>query len=100
MSGISGLRTQSLSDQERLAFQQELSKRSKSVGVAYLLWFLFGWHYAYVSNWGTQVLFWITGGGFLVWWLVNLARVPGIIARYNDEVADGITLQIEAMRKA
>jgi TM2 domain-containing membrane protein YozV len=93
------LRMQKMSDEERLAFKNEMTKRSKSVGIAYLCWFFFGLHYAYVGKWGLQFLYWFTLAGIFVWALVDLFRMPGIVTHYNDDVADTVALQIGAMRK-
>lgn len=76
-----------LSADDRLIFESTYGKRAKSTGVAYLLWLLLGWHYAYVGKWGVQVLYWVTLAGFGIWALIDLFRVPGLIETYNREVA-------------
>jgi len=76
-----------LAPNQQLAFLEEYRRKSKSSGVGYLAWILFGWQYAYVRKWGVQVLFWITGGGFLLWWLVDAFRIPSLIRDYNKDVA-------------
>jgi hypothetical protein len=68
-------------------FLEAYTRRTKSVLVAYLLWLFLGWHYAYLGRWGVQLLFWLTLGGLFLWWLVDLVRVPGMVARYNEDVA-------------
>ena len=57
----------------------------KSKGLAYLFWFLFGAHYAYLWKWGTQILFWITLGGFGVWTLIDLFTLGGKVETYNTK---------------
>ncbi|KAA6432360.1 TM2 domain-containing protein [Rufibacter glacialis] len=73
-----------LSTELQHAFFAQYMQRRKSMGFAYLLWVLFGLHYAYVNKWAVQFVFWITGGGLGVWWIIDLFRMPGIIRRYND----------------
>ena len=70
-------------------FHTEYDRRKKSAFWGYVLWLCLGWHYAYARKWGIQILFWCTAGGFLVWWFVDLFRVPGIVADYNAEQAVG-----------
>jgi hypothetical protein len=68
-------------------FVEEYSRKAKSTGVAYLLWFIGGWHYAYLRKWGFQVLYWVTLGGLLVWVIVDLFRIPRLIGDYNKDIA-------------
>ena len=46
-------------------------------GIALLLLFIFlpTAHYVYVNKIASPILFFITGGGFGIWWLVDLFRI-------------------------
>src|SRR5579884_4011680 len=68
-------------------FVEEYRRKAKSAGPAYLLWLLLGWHYIYLRKWGIQFLFWLTLGGFFIWWIVDLFRIPGMVRDYNKDVA-------------
>jgi hypothetical protein len=92
------LRAQALSDAERAVYASEVVAREKSILVGYVMWFLVGFHYAYVGRWVAQLLFWISGGGLLVWWIIDLFRVPGMIRAHNREVRDHVTQSITALR--
>jgi hypothetical protein len=77
------------SPEKQQEFLEEYQRKMKSKGVAYLLWLLFGLHYAYLGKWLIQLVFWITGGGFFVWWFIDLFRVSGLINERNkDEAVD------------
>lgn len=52
-----------LDPEDRLIFEQSYQRKAKSVGTAYLLWFFFGLHYAYLEQWGTQFIYWLTLAG-------------------------------------
>lgn len=67
----------------------------KSKGVAYVLWF-FGFHFAYLNQWGLFILFWLTLGGLGLWWLVEFFMVSGRVDTYNSHLYS----QIEAIEKA
>lgn len=67
-----------------------LESKLRSLGIAYLLLFIAGAHYAYLNKWGTQILFWITFGGLGIWWLIDIFRVPSLIEDYNDPIIDEI----------
>ena len=72
-----------------------LQSKIKSTGTAYLLWFIFGAHYAYLGHWGTQILYWITLGGLGFWALIDLFTMSGKVDRYNAN----IFRQIEAIER-
>lgn len=62
----------------------------KSVGTAYVLWFVFGAHYLYLGRIATQILLWLSmlvGIGF-IWMLVDLFRIPYLVEEYNNNVSD------------
>lgn len=73
--------------EQQLHFLHEYQRRRKSTEVGYACWFFVGLHYAYVGKWGIQLLFWLTAGGLLVWWVVDLFRVGGIVRQYNQDAA-------------
>lgn len=88
-----------MSAQNQEEFVEEFKRKSKSIGLAYLLLiFVFALHYGYVRKWGLQVLFWLTGGGLFIWWLVDLFRIPGIIRDYNKDTATDIMRNLKAIR--
>lgn len=64
-----------------------LMSKFKSTGTAYLLWFFFGCHYAYLGKWGIQILYWLTLGGFGLWILIDLFLIPGKVNRYNARIS-------------
>jgi len=68
-------------------FSEEYKRNSKSAATAYAFCLLFGLHYAYMGKWGVQLLFWLTGGGFMLWWLVDLFRLSGVVKKWNRDVA-------------
>jgi hypothetical protein len=68
------------------AFARDYMKRRKSLLIAYPLCLL-GWHYLYLGKLWHQLLFLVSSGGLLVWLLVDLFRLPGMVANKNDELA-------------
>lgn len=80
------------------AFFNEYEQKKKKKSIAWLMWFVFGWHYIYVGKIGTQFAYWFTFGGFGLWAIADLFRMPSIIQSANDQVARQAlqTLQIGA----
>ena len=60
-----------------------LLSQLKSSGTAYLCWFFFGCHYAYLGHWGLQFLYWFTLGGLGIWCLVDLFHIPTKVNNHN-----------------
>lgn len=73
--------------QRQEEFVEEYSRKARQAPIAYILWLCLGWHYMYQKKWGLQVVFWLTLGGFFVWWLVDAFRIPAMIRDYNKDVA-------------
>lgn len=87
-----------MSAQKQEEFVEEYERKSKSLAIGYLfLIIIFAAHYAYLDNWGLQILFWVTGGGFLVWWFIDLFRLPGLIKNYNKDIASNTMRNLKAM---
>ncbi|MCC5944898.1 MAG: DUF4178 domain-containing protein [Bernardetiaceae bacterium] len=78
--------------QQEFLIEYKRSERTSIVG--YLLQFTFWAHYAYYEQWLLQVLFWITGGGFGLWWFIDLFRIPAINKEYNQKLADRILRRV------
>lgn len=69
------------------ALFNEFERKKKKLSVAYIAWFLLGWHYLYVGKVGVQFAFWLTFGGFWVWWFLDLFRMPSIVRGANEQIA-------------
>jgi len=77
----------SMSPQQFALFLSDYRPKRNSTSVAYLVWFFCGLHYAYTRQWLLQVIFWFTGGGFGIWWLIDLFRMPSIVRTANGDIA-------------
>ena len=83
-----------LSPEDTAVFYVEYSLKRKSAGTAYILSLLF-LHYAYVGRVGMTVIGWLlsfaTGGVTgVIWWIIDLFRIPGIVANFNSTLAMSI----------
>jgi hypothetical protein len=68
------------------AFARDYTRRRKTLLIAYPLC-VAGWHYLYLGKFGRQLAFFFTLGGCFVWFLVDLFRLPGMVAIKNNEIA-------------
>ncbi len=80
-----------MSEIEQNSFLLEYNKRKKSVFLSYILWIFFGLHYAYNKKIGLQFVFWFTLGGFFLWAIIDLFRMPSIVRDANAIIAREIT---------
>jgi hypothetical protein len=55
-----------------------------------------GWHYLYLGKISLQVAFLVSLGGFFVWAIVDLFRLPGMVARRNEDIAWDLMSQYRA----
>jgi TM2 domain-containing membrane protein YozV len=86
-----------LPDEVKIDVQRAYKRRHKSLSTAYVLWLLLGFHYVYLGRAGTQIIFSLTLGGLLVWWLLDLFRLPGMLRTYNEDVARDLMVKHKAL---
>ena len=86
-----------LNPAQQKAYKRDYSRRRKSTLVAYIAWLVFGWHYLYMGRVGMQFAFWCTGGFLVVGYLIDFFRVPGMVARQNEDLARGLMAQHKMM---
>jgi TM2 domain-containing membrane protein YozV len=61
----------------------------KQTLVTYLLWFFFGFlgvHKFYLNKTAWGLVYFFTGGLFMIGWLVDLFTIPSQVRRYNQEL--------------
>ncbi|MBX2842684.1 MAG: DUF4178 domain-containing protein [Flammeovirgaceae bacterium] len=75
------------------------SQNIKNLGLAYLFHFILGTSYLYQGKVFKQILFWLTGFGFAIGWVINLFRMPGVISRLNYGKAQKIILMLNRKYK-
>jgi hypothetical protein len=70
-------------------FFEEYNRNARTTSIGYILHLLvFGTHYAYLNQWVLQFIYWLTAGGFGIWWFIDLFRIPSMIEAHNNKVAD------------
>lgn len=82
-----------LFDSEALADQLESHRKKRRY--AYLAWLCLGSHYLYLGRPKTQIFFWLTLGGLLIWWLADFMRMPELVEKQNRRM---LSQQLSAWR--
>lgn len=86
-----------LSPSAQVMVKRDYGDRRKSCSAAYCAWFFLGWHYLYLRRPGLQFAFWLTLGGFGVWWFIDVFRVAGIVRRMNEDLARELMVQYKTL---
>ncbi len=71
-------------------FYYEYQRVKKRIGWAYIAHFMVGGSYAYLGKWLKQLLFWATGYGFGVLWVINLFRIPYLVRKTNEKISSNL----------
>ena len=88
-----------LSPEGQVQFNRDFNSKKRSVGIMYLLWFLLGWHYAYLGRWGMAFLYFFTTGFFIIGIFIDMFRIPSMTRAYNEELAMDIMSKIKMLEK-
>jgi len=85
------------SSENQLKFQSLYTDRKTSLKWAYVcLLFFPGTHYAFMGKWQTQILFWVTLGGGLIWWVMDIFRLRQLVEENNLNHQNQILREINA----
>jgi len=79
-----------MTPQQQHAFEEDYLRKRKGIALPYIFMILLPIHYFYVGKTGLNILFLLSGGGFFIWWLIDLFRIPSIIGNYNTDLANDI----------
>jgi len=89
--------TQGLSDSQRMIFQSQYGSERKDRGTALILAVL-GWDRFWFGDLGLGVLKYITAGGCLIWWLVDIFTAGSRCDDYNRLKAQEIAAAMKIMQ--
>lgn len=84
------LEIEKASFKKQVSFIEEYFLRYRDIVSAYCFWLLFGIHYSYLEENKKQWLYWLTLGGLLIWAIVDLFKIPAMVAEYNRGLAISI----------
>jgi TM2 domain-containing membrane protein YozV len=73
--------------------------KEKETWVAYLLWFFLGFagiHKFYLGKTGWGILYFLTGGLFMIGWLLDLFLLPSQVRHANEELRQWVRVAARA----
>jgi len=100
---MSLIQKQGLTTEELQLLSSEMSKKQKSTGTSWLLWFFLGslgGHRFYLGKTGTAVAMLLTLGGLGLWSLIDLFLLNSMIKSTNDKIENEILSEIRLLKNA
>ncbi len=76
----------SFSEEDKLTYWSQYKKKKRSMAAMVILAVLFPVQLFLLNKVGLGIIFWITGGGFGVWYVVEWFLTPKRVREYNEEV--------------
>ena len=87
-----------ISPDKQHKFKEIYDTRKRSLRLAFIcLLFFPSTHYAFMGKWQMQLLFWLTLGGFLVWWIVDLIRLTKLVKECNFDFQHSILRDLNSV---
>lgn len=86
-----------MSLEEQLMFQEMFEKKSKSLAPMLLLAVLFPIQHFLLGKTGLGIVFFLTGGGLWIWWIIEWFLTPRRVREYNEDVATKLLMDIKIM---
>ena len=86
-----------MTDEQNLTFEAEYARRRKDTALYVVLAIIFPIQLVLLGRLGLQLIFWLTGGGAAIWWIVEWFLTPKRVREYNDKVATEIARDLSIM---
>ena len=87
-----------MSEEKQSMFVEEFKRKKKSLGFAYFFLIIcLGMPYGYLGKWGLQIVYWLTGMGFFLWFFYLLFTLPRLVRDYNQDVASQVCRDLKIM---
>jgi TM2 domain-containing membrane protein YozV len=100
---MSIMQKQGLTSEELQLLSSEMSKKQKSTGTTWLLWFFtasLGGHRFYLGKTGSAVGMLLTLGGLGIWSFIDLFLLNSMIKNTNDRIENDILSEIRLLKNA
>ena len=86
-----------MSPEQQSLFEEEYQRARKEKILYLILAIFFPIHYFLLGKVGLGVLYILTGGGFFLWWFIDIFRIFGMVRDYNADQARKIIRDMKIM---
>lgn len=83
--------------EQQAVFEEEYDRKRRNVVLLGILAIFFPIHFFLEGRIVPGILYWITLGGFGIWWLIEIFTVWGRTSRYNEDAAKTILRDMKIM---
>ena len=83
--------------EEQMMFQEQYKKKSKDMALMIVLAVIFPIQLFLLDKTGLGIAFWLTGGGFGIWWVIEWFLTPMRVKEYNESVAIRVMTEMKIM---
>ena len=86
-----------MSEQQQAMFEEEYKRKMKPPMKMQLLAIFFPIHHFLMGKTGTGILFWITLGGFWIWWIIDMFAIGSRVRDFNEDIARTLLRDMKMM---
>lgn len=79
-----------LTPEQQHAFVEIYSRRRKSLGLMMFFAIIFPIQLFLLDKIGLGIVFWLTGGGLWVWYVIEIFLTPGRVRTYKQDLAAAV----------
>ena len=83
--------------EQQAVFEEEYSRKKRNPVLLLILAILFPIHFFLEGRVGMGLLYWITIGGFGIWWIIEIFLVWGRTNRYNEDQSKALLRDMKIM---
>lgn len=83
--------------EQQAVFEEEYVDKRRSGLLMLLLSILFPIHFFFEGRVGLGILYWLTLGGFGIWWFIEILTVWGRTKRFNQDTATALLRDMKIM---
>lgn len=86
-----------LTDAQQAMFEEEYKRKMKPPMKMQLLAIFFPIQHFLMGKTGSGILFWITLGGFWIWWIIDMFAIGGRVRDFNEDIARTLLRDMKMM---
>lgn len=86
-----------MSEQQQAMFEEEYKRKMKPPMKMQLLAIFFPIQHFLMGKTGSGILFWITLGGFWIWWIIDMFAIGSRVRDFNEDIARTLLRDMKMM---
>lgn len=83
--------------EQQAVFEEEFVRKRRNTVLMLILAIIFPIHFFFEGRVGMGLLYWLTFGGFGIWWLVEIFLVWGRTKGFNEDMAKSLLRDMRIM---